>query len=407
MDRRRFIKNAAVGIAAAGLQVKGFGHNQITNEGEIKYIRRTLGRTGLEIPVVSFGVMNSDSPDLINFALDSGIKHLDTAFLYLRGNSERVIGEVIQKRGDREKVIISTKMRFNRDREKHVFLLKGEGREPAATSENLYNQLDVCLNRLRMDYVDILYLHSCYSPAMATYEPLMNALVQVKKSGKARFIGVSTHHDEPNVIRAAVDSGVYDVVQTAYNYVQDHRDRIKEAIRYAAQKGVGVVAMKTQGGASLQKEGKIEIDHGAALKWVLQDENVCTAIPGMTTFDQLDQNLKTMNDLALSLEERTSLQKSRKIAETLFCQNCRSCLETCPQGVEIPNIMRAYMYTYGYKNIIQAEDTLMELAEERGIQCCKQCPSCTAHCPRGIDINRRINTLLQERSFAHATDFLA
>ncbi|GAI92204.1 unnamed protein product [marine sediment metagenome] len=69
---------------------------------------------------------------------------------------------------------------------------------------------------------------------MATYEPLMNALVQVKKQGKARFIGVSTHRDEPNVIRAAVDAGIYDVVQTAYNYVQDHRDHVKDAILYAS-----------------------------------------------------------------------------------------------------------------------------------------------------------------------------
>lgn len=396
MDRRRFLKNAAVGIATAGLKMEGFSKSWITNQGEIKFIHRTLGRTGLEIPVVSFGVMNSDSPDLIYYALDRGIKHLDTAFLYLRGNSERVIGEVVQRRGERDKVIISTKMRFNRDREKRVFLLEGVENQPAATPENLYAQLDVSLKRLRTDYVDILYLHSCYSPAMATYEPLMNALVQVKKQGKARFIGVSTHHDEPNVIRAAVDAGIYDVVQTAYNYVQDHRDHVKEAILYAAQKGVGVVAMKTQGGASLQQEGQIKIDHTAALKWVIQDENVCTAIPGMTTYKQLDQNLRTMNDLALTMEEKTSLNESRKFAESLFCQNCRSCIETCPQRIEIPNIVRAYMYAYGYKNIIQAKDTIMELPEEKGIQICRQCPSCSAHCSHGIDIQMRINTLIKK-----------
>jgi aryl-alcohol dehydrogenase-like predicted oxidoreductase len=98
-------------------------------------------------------------------------------------------------------------MRFARDREKNVFLSEGSEREPTATAENFRSQLDESLRRLRTDVIDVLYIHSCYSPAMATFEPLMNALVRAKESGKARFIGVSTHKNVPEVIRAAADTG--------------------------------------------------------------------------------------------------------------------------------------------------------------------------------------------------------
>ncbi len=399
IKRREFIGKATLGLFSTGLGLRFLKADSIPSDQPQKLIYRTLGRTGLRIPVVSFGVMNSDSPDLIKRALDVGINHLDTAHVYLRGNSERAIGEVLQRSGNRDKIIVATKMRLNRDREKHVFTLQGNEREPGATAENLFKQLETSLQRLRTDYIDILYLHSCYSPQMATYEPLMNALVKVKKQGKARFIGTTTHSSEPDVIRASVDAGVYDVVLTAYNFAQNHRDEIKKAIQYAAGKGVGIIAMKTQGGRSLQEKGEIEINHEAALKWVLEDENVCTSIPGMTTFDQLDQNISVMSNLALSVVERREIQVASKLKGKLYCQNCRSCISTCSQKVEIPNLMRAFMYAKGYGNYVQAGITAAELPRKRGLSVCRTCSSCTASCPNGINIGSRVKTLIAEKLY--------
>ena len=328
-----------------------------------------------------------------------GINHLDTAHLYLRGNSERVIGQVVQKSSNRDNVYIATKMRFSRDYDKLEFTLKGTDREPAATEENLFKQLETSLSRLRTDYVDILYLHSCYSAKMANYEPLMNALVKAKKQGKARFIGVSTHQNEQYVIRSAVDAGVYDVVLTAYNFALSHREQVKKSIEYAAKKDVGIVAMKTQGGRNLQESGKIEINHEAALKWVLEDENVCTTIPGMTTFDQLEQNFRVMNNLGLSATERKELQMASNLKGKLYCQNCRSCIPKCPGKVEIPKLMRAFMYAKGYGNYIQAGMTVAQLPRKRGLDICRNCPSCTASCPNGINIGSRVNTLIDEKLY--------
>jgi predicted aldo/keto reductase-like oxidoreductase len=396
MKRREFIGKAAFGFFSAGLATPFLKKGIASQDDEPKIIYRTLGRTALRIPIVSFGVMNSDSPDLIQRALDRGITHLDTAHGYLRGNSERAIGEVLERSGKRDKVYVATKMRFARDNQKAVFLLRGSAREPGATEENLFEQLETSLQRLRTDYVDILYLHSCYSPQMATFEPLMNALVKVKKQGKARFIGTSTHTDMANVIRATVDAEVYDVVLTAYNYVQEEKEEVKKAIQYAAEKGVGVVAMKTQGGRRLQQDPDVEINHQAALKWVLNDENVCTTIPGMTTFEQLDLNMDVMNDLTLTGEERRDLQVAASMRGTLYCQSCRSCVPTCPNGVEIPKLMRSFMYAKGYGNYVQARTTIAELPETHGLNVCGDCTVCTASCRQDINIGSRVKSLIAE-----------
>jgi len=392
INRREFLEKTAAGIIAAPLGLSTRGKEKTKTEDRI--ITRKLGRTGLRIPIVSFGVMNSDSAELIHQALDRGITHLDTAHVYLRGNSERVIGEVLQNRGNRDKIHLATKMRFARDRKTGLFIETGNEREPGATSENLFRQLETSLQRLRTDYVDILYLHSCSKPEMVNYEPLVQALVKAKEQGKTRFIGVSTHGDEPNVIRASVDAGVYDVVLTAYNFAQEHRDEIKKAIAYAAGKGVGIVAMKTQGGRRLQEKGEIEINHAAALKWVLNDENVGTTIPGMTAFDQLDLNMSVMANPVLTPVESRDLQLASLLPGKLFCQNCRSCVPSCPHAVEVPTLIRAYMYAMGYGNRYQAEDVLIRLPREQGLDVCRSCDTCVAACRHGINVNGRVRTLL-------------
>jgi predicted aldo/keto reductase-like oxidoreductase len=395
ISRRQFIERTAVGVVTVGLGaplLRGETHDD--NEERAKIVYRTLGRTKLRLPVVSFGVMNSDSPDLVRKALDMGVRHLDTAHVYLRGNSEKVIGRILEERGDRDKVCVGTKMRFARDRNKGVFVTEGSAREPGATAKNLREQLEKSLERLRTDYVDILYLHSCYTPAMVTYEPMMKALTKVKEEGKARFIGVSTHSNEADCIRAAVDTKVWDVVLTSYNYMQKNREEVRQAIAYAAKEDVGIVAMKTQGGVRLNRQSDAQVNHAAALKWVLNDENVCTTIPGITAFEQLDLDFGVMKDLGLTKEEKRDLEISALVRGPFYCQSCRTCISSCPKRVEIPTLMRSYMYAEGYGNLMQAEDTMAALPSDQSLHVCQSCSECTALCPNGIEIGERLNSLL-------------
>jgi len=395
MNRRDFLSKASIGLAVSGLGFSALKGDQKEKAEKQKFVYRTLGKTGLKLPVVSMGVMNADNPHLVKKALEVGIRHLDTAHVYQRGNNEKMIGEVLQETGMREQVVIGTKMRFAQDRESGEFRLDDDGRGPGASEENLMSQLETSLERLQTDYVDILYIHSCSTPEMVKTEPLLNALMKAKKMGKTRFAGVSTHSNEPSVIRALADTDVYDVVLTTYNFTQDHRNEIKKAIKYATDKGVGVIAMKTQGGRRLQHDGSIEVNHQAALKWVLNDNNVCTAIPGMTTFDQLDLDMTVMNDLTLSKQEKRDLQLSSMLPGKLYCQQCRQCISTCSKRVEVPDLMRAYMYYKGYENVTQARDTLAELANDQGLEACRHCSVCTAQCVRGIQIGERVQALQQ------------
>jgi predicted aldo/keto reductase-like oxidoreductase len=395
INRRQFIQTTALGAVAAGLGVPRLrAETETETPPKPKIVYRALGRTKLTIPVVSFGVMNSDSPDLIRKALDMGITHLDTAHVYLRGKSETVIGEVLKDRGGRDKVYIATKMRFDRDDDKGKFSTTGGLRAPGATEENLEEQLHKSLERLQTDYVDILYLHSCSSPAMVTFYPMMKAFSKVKEQGKARFIGISTHANEPECIRAAANTGIWDVVLTAQNFMKDKRKEITEANAYAAQKGVGIIAMKTQGGVRLNQDKKVEVNHAAALKWVLTDENVCTAIPGITTFDQMDLDFGVMADLALTDQERRDLEISAMLKGPLFCQTCGTCIQICPRHVRIPTLMRAYMYQKGYGNLYEARMTVADLPPHRGLDVCRNCPACTATCRNGIDIASRLRSLM-------------
>ena len=394
-NRRQFIQATALGaVTAAGLRAPILRAETNAAPATPKIPHRTLGRTKLSLPLLSFGVMNSDSPDLIRKGLDMGITHLDTAHVYMRGNSEKAIGKVLEARGGRDKVYIATKMRFEQDGDKGTFSSRGGLRHPGATEENLLQQLDKSLGRLRTDYVDILYLHSCSTPAMVTYEPMMKAFTKVKEQGKARFIGISTHTDEQDCIRAAADAGVWDVVLTAQNFMKKNREEIKQANAYAAAKGVGIIAMKTQGGVRLNEEKKVEVNHAAALKWVLGDENICTTIPGITTFDQMDLDFSVMGNLALSPEELRDLEISAMLPGPLFCQNCRACLSTCPCNVQIPTLMRAFMYKEGYGNLYQAQMTVADLPPHRSLAVCTNCPSCTATCPNGIAIHDRLRSLM-------------
>jgi predicted aldo/keto reductase-like oxidoreductase len=394
INRREFIIKTALGLITAGLGVQPLkaASEEIGKSPKMMY--RTLGRTGLSIPVVSFGVMNSDSPDLIRKALDMGIRHLDTAHVYLRGNSEKVIGRILEERKCRNEVYVATKMLFARDREKKIFVREGGGRYLGATESNFNKQLETSLKRLRTDYVDILYLHNCYSPLMSTHEPMMDVFAKAKASGKARFIGITTHTNEPETILAAADAGIWDVILTSYNFMQKHKEEVKKAVEYSAKKGLGVIAMKTLGGVKLNREKTVEVNPAAAIKWVLNDPNVCTTIPGMTTFEQMDLDLSVMRNLSLSEEEKRGLKISSMLGEPLYCQQCGSCVSSCLRGVYIPALMRAYMYAEGYGNLIESEWTIDALPAEHSLQACRECGKCTATCRYGINITDRLNFLI-------------
>ncbi|MGB7295014.1 MAG: aldo/keto reductase [Candidatus Aminicenantales bacterium] len=386
LRRRSFLRWSAAGLA--GIAVKpplGSGQEATSSSAPAgKPIIRTLGRTGLKLPVVSMGVMNSDNPNLIRAALDRGIIMLDTAHGYQRGRNEVIIGEVLKGRA-RDSYIIATKVPApGRDR-------RSGDISPDAKPGPFLEMFDLSLKRLGLDHVEILYQHNVQSREQALHESVIEALQKIKKQGKARFIGVTTHANEPEVIRAAVEGKVHDVVLTSYNFRQDHRDEVRRAIAEAADAGIGIVAMKTQAGAFWDKEKQHPINMKAALKWVLNDANVTTAIPGMTTFDQLEEDLAVMSDLTLTEQELQDLRLD--IHAGLYCQHCNQCLPNCRERLPVPEIMRSYMYAYGYKNLGLARDLLEELDPPENP--CRDCATCSVQCAKGFDVADRVRDIVR------------
>ena len=154
---------------------------------------------------------------------------------------------------------------------------------------------------------------------------------------------------------------------------------------------MGIVAMKTITGESwMAGEQKAVNNPKASLKWVLQDENVHTAIPGFTTFDQMELDLSVMEDLTLTQAELDDLRLEPSLGDAgLFCPQCGDCVTQCGNSVDIPTLMRAYMYVYGYRNLGAAKDAVMSVVSDADVPCVG-CNTCTVTCASGYDVRGRL-----------------
>ena len=256
------------------------------------------------------------------------------------------------------------------------------------------NALNASLERMQLDHLDILFMYDVINPKVIAHETLKAVLTEIKQSGKTRFLGLSTHQNEPAVIRAAAKEKIYDVVLTSYNFRQPHKDEIQKAIARAAEAGLGIIAMKTMAGVYWDKERKRPINTKAALKWVLQDENVTTAVPGIKTFDELETDISVMADLALSSEEKKDLKLSARITHHgLYCAQCGRCRPQCRYGLDIPTAMRSYMYAYGYQAPRKAKTTLSNRPVETIV--CQNCDSCTVRCTMGFNVREKMQEIIR------------
>ncbi|MDR0743660.1 MAG: aldo/keto reductase [Tannerella sp.] len=380
INRRKFLRMTAAAGAGAALfpeGVKAAGKSsslQNTAQDQTKIPIRTLGRTGLKIPILSMGVMRADNPSVLRAAFNSGMIHFDTANGYQNGKNEEMVGNFFAGK-PRDSYIIATKVKFD---------------YPLADNfeEKFMDNLEASLKRLKMDYVDIFYIHAIKNTETIKDARVIAVLNKVKDSGKARFIGISTHAHKPEQLDAVVEMKIYDVVLMSYNFKLNHLEKVDAAIERAAQAGIGVVAMKTMAGGVEGADGKKKINAQACLKWAWKNEHITTAIPGFTNYDELDECLAAVKSPELNEEENNYLTFLRD-KEMLYCQQCGECGKQCPEKLPIPDMMRAYMYTYGYKYARLSKETLAELKLPENV--CSSCRNkCKVSCPSGFNVGQRI-----------------
>lgn len=401
-SRREFLKHGVAGLAGAALYSSSScsRSSQQDSKSNGALAVRTLGRTGLRLPVVSMGT--SYGINLVRVALDEGIVYFHTSSSYAEKSHERLLGQAFQGL-PRDSFVIGTSpdLPYGRGESGQGLSLDvGPHIDPALISSSIEGSLQ----RLGLDHVDIYYLASVGTRESTLHEPYLREFEAVKKAGKARFVGVVTHSHEPEVIRAAVESDFWDVVLTAYNFRQSHRDQVREAIGDAAKAGLGVVAMKTQAGVYWDRARLRQIDMKAALKWVLQDENVHTAIPAFANFDEMREDISVMEDLELTSQERRRLRLGAALGlPGFFCQQCGSCVSQCSAGVDLPTLMRSRMYVLGHRDPAKARRTLRSWKPTD--VACTRCARCEVHCPLGLDV--RSGALEMAQLLEVPEDFLA
>jgi len=388
-SRRQFLSNQM--LTVAGLSAASAAPTQKPTGQPKKPARRPLGKTGIEVPIVSMGVMNTSAHGLIRKAYDVGVRHFDTSAAYFNGQSEEALGAVIKELGVRRDVILATKALYPAQR---------EGMSAAEAKQAFVSIFRKSLTRLKTDYVDILYFHDLSNAQDVTHPGVTEAMAELKKQGMARFLGVSSHIGQVAVLKEVARTRLYDVALIAFNFTMSENQELLTAIRTASSAGVGLVAMKTQGGGpwyqnevAPDERYQQRINQTAALKWVLGHPEIATAIPGFADYAHIDEDFSVAFGITLTDEERTFL-KSRNVRASIgFCQQCSKCVADCPSSVEIPSLMRAHMYAIGYGNAQQARFALASLRPERGLDACSTCTSCRASCPNQVRIASRIGDL--------------
>jgi aryl-alcohol dehydrogenase-like predicted oxidoreductase len=367
MGRRIFMKGMAttlLGAVAPDILKIRSSLGKTDNELAPEY--RILGKTGLKVTTVGMGVMNCSDPAVLHRAFDLGINFYDTADCYMRGKNEEMVGKAFQ--GKRDKVFIETKVHDHDEKQ-------------------MRQSVERSLRRLRTDYIDVFVWHDLHRPEEVSDERLFEFMTKMKKEGKARFTGFSAHSNMATLLKEAARSTYHDVALVSYNFT--HSNNLKDAIAQAAKAGLGIVAMKTQAGG--YKKGKMGdlSPHQAALKYVLNDRNVATAVPGVTTIEQIDESSAVMG-ITLSRWDLNQLKEYQAFLKGRICTLCGGCTGECPYGIPYGDYLRAVMYHDGYRNDELAKETLDAVMASRTIDPCAECPSCSVTCRRGLDIRAQI-----------------
>lgn len=342
---------------------------------DAKIITRNLGNTGISVPIVSMGAMRADNPNILKAAYNLGIKHFDTAHGYQEGRNEEMMGEFFKDK-PRDSFVVATKIHPSGD----------------ASTQDFLDMLEVSLERLQMDYVDILYLHAVNNEEYLHNPKFMKAMKQAKEEGKTRHIGFSTHRNMAKLINSAIDKGFYEVILTSYNFRHVDNAELNNAIKRAHDAGVGIIGMKNMAGGFLDEEKTKPVNGKAALKFALSNPYVHTCIPGIASYEMLMENWSVAKDVNLTPSEKKDLELASH--ETgMYCTGCDTCTSQCKKGLPVSDLIRSYMYNYAYAYPAKARETVVALGVSDNP--CAGCNECSVNCQAGFDVRNRITNIVR------------
>ena len=364
---------------------------------------RNFGKTNFKPSALGFGCMRFpqlpgegnevdevEATRMVRYAIDQGVNYVDTAWPYHGGQSEVLVGKILQD-GYREKVALATKM--------PSWLIE--------KVEDFDYYFSAQLERLQTDHIDFYLLHALNQKHWDNYLNLkvFDWVEKQMADGKIRHIGFSFHDEYPVFEKILTGYDHWDFCQIQYNYMDVDYQAGLRGLKMASERGLGVVIMEPLKGGKLAIEVppapvKAVFDQAErtwkpaewALQWLWNQVEVGLVLSGMSTFEQVEQNLVSASRSgigSLSASEVNTIENVRNAWQGLApvaCTHCEYCLP-CPNDVLIPQIFAIYNNAMMYGEQERGQRTYeSQIAEANQADACIECGECESLCPQHLTI---------------------
>ncbi len=392
LDRRNFLKKASVislstiGLTCCNENDAEANDNDKPGASRILSYRRLWG-SRKKVSDVSFGVQGTRDYRVVLRAINRGVNYFDTSPDYGGGRSEETLGKAIKKMSkSRDKIVVTTK------------LCSTWGDLSGESSSKYIKAVEDSLKRLKTDYIDYLLIHGIYGNdrGRLTESNMLSAYEKLKKAGKVRHLGVSSHsYSSLNDLNYAIDSGVYKLIMLSYYYMDSGRrlNQLNRLIKKARRKGVSFIAMKTLDGTRGIDLNKLK-DKGtraqALLKWVLGNPNVSCLVISINNMTQLNEYLQASGK-KFGFKDANAIYKEAAVFENECRIGCSDCESVCPNKVHIADILRFDKYFLNYDRQKEAMLFYSQVPVTNRVVSCDNCDApCEKACYHGISIKNKL-----------------
>jgi uncharacterized protein len=382
LNRRKFLKTVAISALTAGFSGKLAYADQLFDLKTKKIPHRPLGNTGAHIPILQLGTaqgMDQEYDKIMHQCFREGVYYIDTALSYGWGRSQKAIANFVSQIGDRRKVWITSK-------------------SSAWTIKGFVNDIDKCLHDLKTDYLDLYFKHSVSDEDDINQE-LAKVGEKLKKSGKTRYFGFSTHGgDIPEILQKAVKVGGIDAILFRYNFRTYGERALNLAIDACHRAGIGLIAMKTYGAVESDDKNVIKFKSQnftlgqAKLKSVWADERIASICSEMDSVRVARENIAAAkSEKHLSA---TEVHQLNNLAARTANEACLGCSQHCEKAinhqVRIADCLRFLMYHQAYGNRDKAKSLYQDIPNNKRLLEPTLSKIAENSCPQGIDIKNKL-----------------